>query len=498
MPIDMTKLVNLEDDKAGKAVEHGMIATVEGSSTASRPYAIGERFYYTGKLYIATAPIASGGTITVSGSGQNCKLDVLGDDVTDLSTALNDIVYDTTGLVLYENSLSTLGKEAVVAKSTQTNSTLTMNGGFNALNGNSVGRYPVTQGEYYLIVGKTNASTALLAHYTANGVTAYISGSSVANFDPTINKMYCFKALGSYVFVDHGTNNDSTLYHISKKKISKSLPTTVYVGNYSWCDYPDVQSALLGITDDSATKPYIIHVCPGTYPTFSMRRDNREEDVETIRTTARWISIEGENPYSTIFSDNRGNRILSPCDIFTNGVIKNITFEVQADSTNYSPYESQTSCYAVHQDFGTCNTQYYNCRFLCNVGPGFGAGLHQNNTLDLFDCYFESTCDGSFGTGAQTGQGAIFVHTYSSAFKAVGQKLRIHNSSAVATAQANGGRFAMITSSATLYGSEYSFEFQNFGCFGNNGAQVNLQDPDNDLLSAYNFNNLPATLNTAT
>ena len=126
MPIDMTKLVNLEDDKAGKAVEHGMIATVEESSTASRPYAIGERFYYTGKLYIATAPIASGGTITVSGSGQNCKLDVLGDDVSDLKTAIEylngaDIWYvnGTTGSDS-NDGLSSLHPFATIQKAVDT------------------------------------------------------------------------------------------------------------------------------------------------------------------------------------------------------------------------------------------------------------------------------------------------------------------------------------------------------------------------------------------
>lgn len=278
-----------------------------------------------------------------------------------------------------------------------------------------------------------------------------------------------------------------------ESSISSIIKTDVYIGSHEWCDYPDVNSALRDIDDDSATKQYTLHISAGTYPPFSMRW---MDDERTIRNdSARWINIKGEDPFTTIFFDNKGNRYLSPCELFTNGVIENITFSVQTDADHFDPAQDQTSCYAMHFDYGSCNMRFVNCRFLCNGGPGAGLGLHPDNTVEFENCRFESYCDGTFGG---TGQGAIFVHTFSNTYKAVNQHLRIHNCMAIATEQANGGRFAVITSSHQAYGSEYEFEFQNFGCFGNNGPAVNLADPDEDLLSAYNFNNLPAVLNTVT
>ena len=73
------------------ATTRAAIAPTEASTTASQAYAIGERFWLNGTLYIATAAIASGGTIVTSGSGANCKVDVLGDDVSDLKSALTDV-----------------------------------------------------------------------------------------------------------------------------------------------------------------------------------------------------------------------------------------------------------------------------------------------------------------------------------------------------------------------------------------------------------------------
>ena len=84
----MAKKIDLDGLGYFKSQENGMIATVEESSTASKAYAVGDRFYLNGKLCIVTADIASGGTITLN---TNCKLDVLGDDVSELKTALTPI-----------------------------------------------------------------------------------------------------------------------------------------------------------------------------------------------------------------------------------------------------------------------------------------------------------------------------------------------------------------------------------------------------------------------
>ena len=111
MAVDLSKLVDLERLKEEQDIEHGMIAQVESTSTASKAYEIGDRFYFKGKLCICTAPIASGGTITLN---TNCKLDVLGDDVSELKTAIfqkytnfeQGAIAAQTGLPTPNNSVS--------------------------------------------------------------------------------------------------------------------------------------------------------------------------------------------------------------------------------------------------------------------------------------------------------------------------------------------------------------------------------------------------------
>ena len=72
--------------KEFKATENSTIASVESTTTASKAYNIGEYFWYAGKLYKATAPIASGATITI---GTNCSLAPLANDVSALKSAID-------------------------------------------------------------------------------------------------------------------------------------------------------------------------------------------------------------------------------------------------------------------------------------------------------------------------------------------------------------------------------------------------------------------------
>ena len=62
-----TAIGNLQTAVASKANE-SIIAPVEASLTASRAYAIGEQFIYSGTLYTATAAITAGGTIVINGN----------------------------------------------------------------------------------------------------------------------------------------------------------------------------------------------------------------------------------------------------------------------------------------------------------------------------------------------------------------------------------------------------------------------------------------------
>lgn len=62
-----TAIVNLQTAISGKANE-SIIAPVEASLTASRAYAIGDQFIYSGTLYTATAAITAGGSIVIGGN----------------------------------------------------------------------------------------------------------------------------------------------------------------------------------------------------------------------------------------------------------------------------------------------------------------------------------------------------------------------------------------------------------------------------------------------
>ena len=71
-----------------KGKENAFIATVETGTSATRAYEVGDYFWKGGKLYEATAPIVSGTAFT---AGTNCKLAVIGDDVSDLKESVNQI-----------------------------------------------------------------------------------------------------------------------------------------------------------------------------------------------------------------------------------------------------------------------------------------------------------------------------------------------------------------------------------------------------------------------
>lgn len=268
------------------------------------------------------------------------------------------------------------------------------------------------------------------------------------------------------------------------------VPNTVkFIGNYGGCNYSNVQDALDDISDDSANKPYIFIVMPGVYPSFTMVRTNVQERTGE-RTTPRYISIIGYDPVNTIFRDNKGNYTFSPCEIYTNGTIANLTFETVADAEHYTG-TSGTPAYAVHEDWyqGPYNTKFINCVMKSNAGPGAGVGTRANTKIEFYNCRFISDADGTFG---EKNYGAFFAHTDGSGNNKLNQKLIMHDCIAIAEHVANGARFSVIT---TVTGGTWEYELQNVGCFGVNGAQVSITDPDNDLFSAYNFNNTPNTLN---
>ena len=120
-----TAIGNLQTAVASKANE-SIIAPVEASLTASRAYAIGDQFIYSGTLYTATAAITAGGTITIDGNctasdtvteqiedvPKNLSYKVVesGTTIAQLKTALTALSYDDylkSYLQIADNDLNT-------------------------------------------------------------------------------------------------------------------------------------------------------------------------------------------------------------------------------------------------------------------------------------------------------------------------------------------------------------------------------------------------------
>ena len=79
-----------------KDKENELNAPVESTSTASKPYKVGEFFYYQGRPCQCTVAIAQGDTIVSSGNGANCKFIKFGDVMAAQSEQidkLNGILY---------------------------------------------------------------------------------------------------------------------------------------------------------------------------------------------------------------------------------------------------------------------------------------------------------------------------------------------------------------------------------------------------------------------
>lgn len=335
-------------------------------------------------------------------------------------------------------------------------------------------------GNFYVVVFADTGLVCSTPNESSSECTATGTGT-------TQNK-YCMSASETLNWESCNTTYclDVTLYRSGLMPADK-VSHIIYIGNNPGCNYTNVQDALSDINDDTADNPYIFYIMPGTYETFTMYyTDNTRE---TIRSSVpRWISLIGLDVNNTIFFDNKGNYKYSPCEIFTNGVVENLTFIDRTDAEHHTQEIGRTFAYACHVDFGTCNVRFSNCKFYSNAGAAIGIGTWKDQLIEFYNCRFESDVDGTYGAG---GHGAFFCHTATNAGARTNQRLRVHDCLAYATAQLNGSRLAVIAGSE----GTYSYELQNFGSIGNLGPAVSLQAPDHDLLSKTCFNNVPNELN---
>lgn len=183
-------------------------------------------------------------------------------------------------------------------------------------------------------------------------------------------------------------------------------------------DYPQIQDALHGIADDSATNPYTILLLPsGTpYERFSMLRDF-PDTYPWSGIAPRYISIIGlDRAHCVIRSDSGDYKF--PCgEPMTNGIIKNIRFVMTNDQQTEAAGQGG---YCLHIDSRTADDVGYNmviedCDFENASGPCLGIGMHANCTLTIRRCSLHTTLAASYNPHADyknlANYGALFCHT---------------------------------------------------------------------------------------
>lgn len=93
----------INEVNAGKA-NQAQLATVEASTTASKPYSAGEYLVLGGVLYKVTANIAQGGTIVTEGAGKNVDLATVGGELATLKSSLTNLIINQITEVTFDEN----------------------------------------------------------------------------------------------------------------------------------------------------------------------------------------------------------------------------------------------------------------------------------------------------------------------------------------------------------------------------------------------------------
>lgn len=242
-------------------------------------------------------------------------------------------------------------------------------------------------------------------------------------------------------------------------------------------DFTNIQDAINSINDDSEIKPYTIMVGQGVFPRFSMRSSVTGID------RMRYISIIGTNKYSSIIRDNTGHYVTGSCDIWNKGTIENLTVEVSHENDTS---EERRKAYALHFDFGQCDTEVRNCILISHQAPAVGIGLYQDTTIKFKDCELYNLCPSDYGT--MVDYGAIFCHSQS-AENITNQNIKLENCKVVSQ---NGDKSAWFSKIGT--GGEMIVESINTMYYSHKegiGAKV----INNAKLSPYSYGNNASNMN---
>ncbi|MFZ3132751.1 MAG: hypothetical protein WA125_17020 [Desulfosporosinus sp.] len=309
----------------------------------------------------------------------------------------------------------------------------------------------------------------------ANGTTGFLSevlsGSTITlTVETTLYITGKWAVSNNYDASDYWivTGSSATLpgAYVGRFTMPELISTPIVVDANGNGDYYRIQDAIDNC-NDSATNPVDILIKRGTYDSFSMRVGGARK---------RYISLKGESNQLVTVVSYTGNYSTPAAEIWTDGMVSDIRFLMNATAGTYVPGGPNPYAYAVHDDFGASKVIYRNCIFDSNSGPGMGFGLDTDKDMSFENCQFYQRGDGTYGS---KNIGALFGHT-SSSESATNQKLEIANCIAVNMASdgTNGGIFV----SELVEDTDCEILVSNTASFKGTAASANIPA---DLLSPY-------------
>lgn len=183
----------IEDPSKANASQ---IATIESGATASAAHVAGEFIYHSGTLYVVTAPISAGDTLTV---GTNIQATTVGSELKTIKTDLSDYEVLPSKNLFYE-----IYNNRFVFGSDQT--------GYN-INGNANGFVAigkVAAGDY--VISKNNVGNrfrvVLFKTYPKYTV-SYTDAVQLIAEEDTGRTSYSFTVPSGYYYVAFGANRDT-------------------------------------------------------------------------------------------------------------------------------------------------------------------------------------------------------------------------------------------------------------------------------------------------
>ena len=224
-------------------------------------------------------------------------------------------------------------------------------------------------------------------------------------------------------------------------------------------------------------KTKTIIVGQGVFPRFSMR-----SSVTGI-SRMRYISILGTNKYTSKIKDDTGHYVTGSCDIWNKGIIENLTIEVSHEN---DISESHRKAYALHFDFGQCDTEVRNCILISHQAPAVGVGLYQDTTIKFKDCDLYNLCPSDYGT--LVNYGAIFCHSQN-AVNVSNQNVELENCKVISL---NSDKAAWFSKIGT--GGEMIVESINTMYYSHKEG-IGSKVVNNATLSPYSYGNNASNLN---